>query len=163
MTIFSLAVKDLAELARVVYSLELETLLRIRVIFCDHIDLSRFLNGTTKCNTLSESGHSRTLGKNVLTGAQSLDREGGVLVEIIGKHNGVDIALEHIVVIGKGHKSAVGIILLLDNGKLFGTAIANSGELEPRAFRRAHKGLSSSGTHDSYFNIFTHISKPPVK
>ena len=99
----------------------------------------------------------------MLTRAQSLDREGGVLVEIICKHDGVDIALEHLVVIGKCHKIAVGIILLLDNGKLFGTAVANCGELEPRAFRGLHKGLSSSGTHDSYFNIFTHISNPPVK
>ena len=61
MAILSLAVKDLAELARVVYSLELKTLLRIRVIFRDHIDLSRLLNGTAKRNALSKSGHSRTL------------------------------------------------------------------------------------------------------
>ena len=93
----------------------------------------------------------------MFTGAKSFDCKFGVLVEIVGKNNGIYIALEHFIIVGKSHKSAVRIVLGFDDCELFGAAVANSGKLQSGTFCRIHKRLTSAGSDNSYSDRIIHV------
>ena len=123
--VFALGVGHAPDLARLVEAAHLHVKAREGVVFGEHVDQAGFLDGAAQRHALGQGRVAGAFTHHMLAGAQRLDGEGGVFVEIIGQDHGVHLVFEEAVVIGVGGHAVLGA----DGAQLFLPNIAQGDQL----------------------------------
>ena len=159
MAVLALAVEHLSELSLVVEPLHLEPDLREKIVLRDHIDLSALFDGPAEFDALSQGVHRRALRHDVQARVQRLYREGRVLVEIVGKDDGVDrTAVYHLIVVGERAQRSVPVVSLFAQIQLVLASVAHRRQFEIGVFGRIHEYLPASGPHNTQSYHFQVLS-----
>ena len=99
MDVLALAVFELADAALLVEPLHLLIEDHVRVVLGEHVNLAALLDRSRQRHAFAQGVAGRGFAHYVFAGIECFDGKRGVLVEVVGEHDRVEVAAEKLVII----------------------------------------------------------------